>query len=319
MSRPRPPTLPDAPNIIDGELRAGSLGCDERRSPGHRPAGRHVRAAPTQRDVAGAVARRARGAAGMGRSAPSSSVGWSCAGRAGARGAWRRARGPRASRRPASRGGTRSGETGGAIEMGFFVAGEGRRFYGQTTTSAVPNKSAHGRAPAARRRRPDHRGQHADRQRRLEGRFPRCCAATRRSSRPPRTRRCQRWAFGAARPRGRRARRRLHSCTASARKPAPPLVEHPDVDVISFTGSCAVGRWIAATAGRRLVKTCLELGGKNPLIVCDDADLRTRCRRRPALGVQQRRPALRRRQPHHRVRRGLRRVQGAAGGRGPAG
>jgi aldehyde dehydrogenase (NAD+) len=52
-----------------------------------------------------------------------------------------------------------------------------------------------------------------------------------------------------------------------------PLVEHPDVSVVSFTGSCEVGRWIAETAGRRLAKTCLELGGKNPLIVCDDADL----------------------------------------------
>ena len=52
-----------------------------------------------------------------------------------------------------------------------------------------------------------------------------------------------------------------------------PLVEHPDVAVVSFTGSCEVGRWIAETAGRRLAKTCLELGGKNPLIVCDDADL----------------------------------------------
>ena len=52
-----------------------------------------------------------------------------------------------------------------------------------------------------------------------------------------------------------------------------PLVEHSDVAVISFTGSCGVGRWIAETAGRRLAKTCLELGGKNPLIVCDDADL----------------------------------------------
>jgi acyl-CoA reductase-like NAD-dependent aldehyde dehydrogenase len=34
------------------------------------------------------------------------------------------------------------GETDAAIEMGFFVAGEGRRFYGKTTTSAVPNRSA---------------------------------------------------------------------------------------------------------------------------------------------------------------------------------
>src|SRR5213595_3664040 len=34
------------------------------------------------------------------------------------------------------------GEVGGAIEMGHFVAGEGRRFYGRTTTSAVPNRQA---------------------------------------------------------------------------------------------------------------------------------------------------------------------------------
>ncbi len=52
-----------------------------------------------------------------------------------------------------------------------------------------------------------------------------------------------------------------------------PIVEHPGVDVVSFTGSCEVGRWIAETCGRRLAKVCLELGGKNPLIVCDDADL----------------------------------------------
>ena len=32
------------------------------------------------------------------------------------------------------------GETDAAIEMGFFVAGEGRRFYGHTTTSAVPTR-----------------------------------------------------------------------------------------------------------------------------------------------------------------------------------
>ncbi len=42
---------------------------------------------------------------------------------------------------------------------------------------------------------------------------------------------------------------------------------------ISFTGSTAVGREIAAIAGRRLAKVSLELGGKNPLMVCDDADL----------------------------------------------
>jgi aldehyde dehydrogenase (NAD+) len=52
-----------------------------------------------------------------------------------------------------------------------------------------------------------------------------------------------------------------------------PLVAHPDVAVVSFTGSTVVGRQIAEIAGRRLAKVSLELGGKNPLVVCDDADL----------------------------------------------
>ena len=51
------------------------------------------------------------------------------------------------------------------------------------------------------------------------------------------------------------------------------LVEHSDVDLISFTGSAETGRWVNETAGRRLAKVCLELGGKNALVVCDDADL----------------------------------------------
>lgn len=37
------------------------------------------------------------------------------------------------------------------------------------------------------------------------------------------------------------------------------LVEHEDVDLVSFTGSAATGRWINETAGRRLAKICLEL------------------------------------------------------------
>jgi acyl-CoA reductase-like NAD-dependent aldehyde dehydrogenase len=51
------------------------------------------------------------------------------------------------------------------------------------------------------------------------------------------------------------------------------LVEDPRVAVISFTGSTQVGRWIAEVAGRRLARVSLELGGKNPLVVCDDCDL----------------------------------------------
>jgi aldehyde dehydrogenase (NAD+) len=52
-----------------------------------------------------------------------------------------------------------------------------------------------------------------------------------------------------------------------------PLVEDPRVALVSFTGSTAVGRMIARVAGERLAKICLELGGKNPLVVCDDANL----------------------------------------------
>lgn len=51
------------------------------------------------------------------------------------------------------------------------------------------------------------------------------------------------------------------------------LVEDARISVISFTGSTPVGRWISETAGRRLARVSLELGGKNPFVVCEDADL----------------------------------------------
>ncbi len=51
------------------------------------------------------------------------------------------------------------------------------------------------------------------------------------------------------------------------------LVRHPDVQLVSFTGSAAVGREIAAICGRQLKRVSLELGGKNGQIVMEDADL----------------------------------------------
>jgi betaine-aldehyde dehydrogenase len=51
------------------------------------------------------------------------------------------------------------------------------------------------------------------------------------------------------------------------------LVEHPDVDMISFTGGAKTGRSIAATAGGLLKPVNLELGGKSPNIVFADVDL----------------------------------------------
>lgn len=164
------------------------------------------------------------------------------------------------------------GETDAAIEMGFFVAGEGRRFYGQTTTSAVPNKTAMTvRQPLG-----------------VAGliiaantpianvawkAFPALLCGNAAVMKASEDTPLSAWAFGvlareAGVPDG--VYSTLHGFGEEA---GAPLVEHPDVAVVSFTGSCQVGRWIAETAGRRLAKTCLELGGKNPLIVCDDADL----------------------------------------------
>jgi betaine-aldehyde dehydrogenase len=51
------------------------------------------------------------------------------------------------------------------------------------------------------------------------------------------------------------------------------LVKHPDLDKISFTGSTAAGRRIAALGGERLKRVTLELGGKSAAIILDDADL----------------------------------------------
>ena len=51
------------------------------------------------------------------------------------------------------------------------------------------------------------------------------------------------------------------------------LIEHPAVRRLNFTGSSQVGRLIAEAAGRQLKRVVLELGGHNPLIVLDDADL----------------------------------------------
>jgi len=51
------------------------------------------------------------------------------------------------------------------------------------------------------------------------------------------------------------------------------LVRHPEVRLVSFTGSAAVGREIGSACGRSLKRVSLELGGKNAQIVMDDADL----------------------------------------------
>jgi betaine-aldehyde dehydrogenase len=51
------------------------------------------------------------------------------------------------------------------------------------------------------------------------------------------------------------------------------LVRHRGVDMVAFTGSQATGRRVARVAAERLVPANLELGGKDPFIICDDVDI----------------------------------------------
>jgi alpha-ketoglutaric semialdehyde dehydrogenase len=164
------------------------------------------------------------------------------------------------------------GETDGAIELGYFMAGEGRRFYGRTTPSAVPNRQAMTiRQPLG-----------------VAGLiiaantpianvawkvFPALlcgnAAVLKASEDAPETARAfARLAAEAGVPPG-----ALNVVQGYGEEAGQPLVEDPRVAVVSFTGSTAVGRMIARVAGERLAKVCLELGGKNPLVVCDDANL----------------------------------------------
>ena len=51
------------------------------------------------------------------------------------------------------------------------------------------------------------------------------------------------------------------------------LVRHPGVDMVAFTGSQETGRKVGVAAAERLIRANLELGGKDPFIICDDVDV----------------------------------------------
>jgi aldehyde dehydrogenase (NAD+) len=164
------------------------------------------------------------------------------------------------------------GETGGAILQGEYFAGEGMRLYARTLTSGTPGKSSHTvRQP---------RG--------VAGlivpantpianiawkTFPALvCGNTvvlKAAEDSPRIALLfAELAKEAGLPDG------VFNVVQGRGDPAgAALVTDPRVAVISFTGSTGVGRWIAEIAGRRLARVSLELGGKNPFVVCDDADI----------------------------------------------
>ena len=65
----------------------------------------------------------------------------------------------------------------------------------------------------------------------------------------------------------------INVITGFGQSAGEPIVNHPDVPVITFTGSVATGKKIAKFAAENLKKVSLELGGKDPMIICDDADI----------------------------------------------
>jgi len=164
------------------------------------------------------------------------------------------------------------GETGGAVEQGFFMAGEGRRFYGKTTTSAMAERTSMTiRQPVG-----------------VAGLiiaantpianvawkvFPALICGNAAVLKPSEDSPMVADVFAeiaaaAGLPAG--VLNVVHGFGAEA---GAALVSHPGVDLISFTGSTATGKWIAKTSADRLAKVFLELGGKNPMIICDDADM----------------------------------------------
>ena len=65
----------------------------------------------------------------------------------------------------------------------------------------------------------------------------------------------------------------FHLLTGLGPEAGTAIVRHPEVAMISFTGSTEVGKEIAVEAGRQLKRVSLELGGNDPVIVFDDVDL----------------------------------------------
>jgi len=164
------------------------------------------------------------------------------------------------------------GETGGAIAQGEFMAGEGRRLYGRTTTSAVPNKYAMvvrqplgvagliiaANTPIAN----------------VAWKiFPALICGNAAVLKAAEDTPATAWIVGRIAKEVGLPPGVLNIIQGYGGEAGAPLVASPEVDVISFTGSTEVGRQIAEVAARRLAKVSLELGGKNPLVVCDDADL----------------------------------------------
>jgi acyl-CoA reductase-like NAD-dependent aldehyde dehydrogenase len=164
------------------------------------------------------------------------------------------------------------GDVQEGIDMAYLAAGEGRRMYGVTTPSEMPNKWAMSvRAPIG-----------------IVGvitpwnfpfaipswkLMPALVAGNTAVFKPAGDTPEMAWHFAkifeeAGLPPG-----VLNLVFGSGSQVGNPMVEHPRIQALSFTGSTEVGLGINAIAGRLGKRVTLEMGGKNAVIVMDDADL----------------------------------------------
>jgi alpha-ketoglutaric semialdehyde dehydrogenase len=164
------------------------------------------------------------------------------------------------------------GDVQEAVDTAYYMAGEGRRMFGPTTPSELPNKFAMAvRQPIG-----------------VCGlitpwNFPMAipswkllpalvcgntCVIKPAQDTPLSTFNLVRVLYDAGLPRG-----VVNIVTGFGSEVGTPLTEHADVRAISLTGSSAVGRIVGTTAAKSFKHCSLELGGKNPMIVLDDANL----------------------------------------------
>lgn len=162
------------------------------------------------------------------------------------------------------------GDVQEAVDMAFYAAGEGRRLFGKTTTSELPNKFAMSiRQPVG-----------------VCGLitpwnfpvaipswkiFPALICGNTLVFKPAEDTPLCAMRFveileKAGLPKG------VLNLVQGGPETGEALAHHPRVRLISFTGSCEVGRLVAEHCGRNLKRCSLEMGGKNAQIVMDDAD-----------------------------------------------
>lgn len=164
------------------------------------------------------------------------------------------------------------GEVNAAIECGFFYAGEGRRYFGEVLTSALPNR-------------------HVELVRQSIGvgvlltpfnnpsagvawkLFPALlCGNTVVIKSHEYTPYIAVWFAKVFKEAGLPAGV-ISVVQGSGSDVGAPLVEDTRVKLVSLTGSVETGRKILKATAERLAKVSIEAGGKNPFVVCDDADL----------------------------------------------